>query len=153
MKLYRVTTTFLGADAPSHFFFDEAEKAESFLETECQNGFYEPVDVLLKGNVEPNYFDGCTLNDLTYGQFKAKVIVLEPEGWITTKALGDVYVNEHYNVVRSVTEDGQRPLYPYRAHMVRTANGWKQDEWDNCSGNYKPSYLARLIREGKAKWA
>ena len=151
MQLYRVTTTFLGADAPSRFYFDEAEKAETFLEKECQNGEIEKVDVIGKQSL--NYFDCCTFNDLTYGQFKVKEIVLEPEGWITTKALGDVYVNEYYNVVRAVTDDGQRPLYPYRANMVRTTNGWKQDGWNNCSGNYKPSYLARLMREGKAKWA
>lgn len=151
MKLYRVTTTFLGAGGPSQFYFKTSEKAENFLVTECQNGEIEKVDVI--GKQPLNYFDGCTMNDLTYGMFDAKEIELEPERWIETKALGDVYVNEYGNVVRAVTDDGQRPLYPYRAHMVRNIGGWKQDGWDNCSGDYKPSYLARLMREGKAKWA
>ena len=153
MTLYRVTTTFLGADAPSQFYFNTAEKAEEFLDVECQNGVYEKVDIVGKQSL--NYFDGCTMNDLTFGNFDAKEILLQPEGWITTKSLGDVYVNEYGNVVRAVSDDGQRPLYPYRAHMVRKGFGtdWDQDGWDNCSGDYKPAYLARLIREGKAKWA
>lgn len=153
MKLYRVTTTFLGADAPSRLYFKTAEKAEQFLEKECQNGVSEKVDIIGKHTL--NYFDGCTMNDLTLGEFDAKEILLQPEGWVTTKSLGDVYVNEYGNVVRAVSADGQRPLYPYRAHMVQKGFGasWKQDGWDNCSGSYKPAYLARLMREGKAKWA
>lgn len=35
-ELYRVETTFLGADAPSKFYFDEPEKAENFVENECK---------------------------------------------------------------------------------------------------------------------
>ena len=151
MKLYRVTTTFLGADTPSHFYFDNAEKAETFLEKECANGVYEKVDIIC--NYALNYFDGCTMDDLTFGAFDAKEILLQPERWITTKALGDVYVNEYGNVVRAISFDGYKTLYPYRLRMIHNGLKWKSDGWDNCSGQYKPAYLARLIREGKAKWA
>ena len=151
MKLYRVTTTFLGADSPSMLYFNTAEKAEKFLDEECQNGTYEPVDVV--SDYSPNYSDGCTMNDLTFGDFNAKEIVLRPAGWISTKCLGDVYVNEYGNVVRATTDDGTRTLYPYRLRMVFTGQKWKSDGWDNCSGVYKPAYLARLMNEGKAKWS
>ena len=73
--------------------------------------------------------------------------------WVNTKSLGEVCLDEKGNVHHTVSGDGQRTLYPYRAHMVRTIIGWRQDGWDNCSDCYKPSYLARLMREGKAKWA
>ena len=151
MKLYRVTTTFLGADAPSQFYFKTAEKSEDFLDTECQNGQYEKVDIVSKNPL--NYFDGCTMNDLTFGNFDAKEIVLEPEGWIETRCLGDVYTNEYGCVVRTTSGDGNRALYPYRANMVFNGREWRQDGWNNCSGCYKPAYLARLMREGKAEWA
>ena len=36
--IYRVTTTFLGADGPSSFYFASREKAQSFLDTQCTNG-------------------------------------------------------------------------------------------------------------------
>ena len=77
MKLYRVTTTFLGADAPSKFYFNTAVKAEDFLEKECQNGVYEPVDITADHPL--NYWDGCAMNDLTYGDFDAEETVCEPE--------------------------------------------------------------------------
>lgn len=75
-------------------------------------------------------------------------------GWKNTKSLGDVCLDENGNVHHTVSDDGYRTLYPYKAHMVQTGFGeWRQDGWDNCSGCYKPAYLARLMREDKAKWA
>lgn len=143
MKLYRVTTTFLGADAPSKFYFNSAEKAEDFLEKECPNGVYEPVSVISR--YELNFWNGCTMNDLTEGQFDAKEIVLQPEGWYeSTKALGFVYLNEYGRVVRS-ERDGVT-VYPYRWDA-------KLKVWNNCSGCYTPKYLSRLMAENKAKFA
>ena len=152
-ELYRVETTFAGADAPSSFYFDESIKAENFLEKECQNGGIEIVGII--SNYRLNYSDGCTWNELIYNEDREpKEVILEPEGWSETKSLGDVYLDEYGKVVRTTSEDGSRALYPYRLRMVRDGfGGWKSDGWDNCSGDYKPAYLAKLIRDGKAKWA
>lgn len=139
-ELYRVETTFLGADAPSKFYFDEAIKAEEFLEKECSNGFYEPVGII--SDYRLNYSDGCTWDDLTYGQnHKPKEIILAPSGWYYTKALGDVFVDEYNKVVRA-NHNGVT-VYPYRK---------VKDGWNECAGEYTMAYLARLMREGKAKW-
>lgn len=150
-KLYRVETTFAGADAPSRFYFDESEKAEKFFEKECQNGSLEKVGII--SDYRLNYSDGCTWNELTYNEDrKPKEVVLEPEGWIETKSLGEVYTDEYSKVIKSIS-DG-RAIYPYRLRMVRNGfGGWKSDGWDNCSGCYTVKYLARLMREDKAKWA
>ena len=147
-ELYRVETTFLGADAPSRFYFDEAEKAENFVEKECDNGVTEIVGIISDRRL--NYFDGCTWNELNYGQdHKLKEVILEPEGWYETKSLGEVYTDEYSKVIKSIS-DG-RAIYPYRLRMVRDGfGGWKSDGWDNCSGQYTVKYLARLMREGKA---
>lgn len=67
------------------------------------------------------------------------------EGWNNTKSLGDVYLDENGYVMRAKSVDGYRALYPYRAS--------KDGGWDYCSGCYKPAYFAKLMREGKAKWA
>lgn len=69
MKLYRVTTTFIGADKPSKLYFDTAEKAKAFL-ADRDNGEIRLVDV--RADYPLNYSDGCTMNDLTYGDFNAK---------------------------------------------------------------------------------
>ena len=77
-------------------------------------------------------------------------------GWKFSKALGyDVFIDDKGKVVRTISDDGQKTLYPYRAHMVQKGFGtsWQQDGWDNCSGYYTPSYLAKLMREDKAMWA
>jgi len=72
MKLYRVTTTFIGADAPSKLYFDTEAKAGEYLKAECQNGEMDVVEVV--ADYPLNYSDGCTMNDLTFGDFNAKEI-------------------------------------------------------------------------------
>ena len=74
-------------------------------------------------------------------------------GWKNTKPLGDVCLDENGNVHHTVSDDGYRTLYPYRANMTFNGREWKQDGWNNCAGYYKPAYLARLMRENKAMWA
>lgn len=79
MKLYRVTTTFLGADAPSKVYFNTQIKARDFLGIPYQNalnGEVETVNVIT--DYPLNYFDGCTMNDLTYGDFNAKEVEMYP---------------------------------------------------------------------------
>ena len=79
MKLYRVTTTFLGADAPSKVYFNTQIKARDFLGIPYQkalNGEIETVNVI--ADYPLNYFDGCTMNDLTYGDFNAKEVEMYP---------------------------------------------------------------------------
>ena len=139
-KLYCVETTFLGADGPSKFYFDEPEKAEKFLEKECQNGGIEIIGVISEYRL--NYSDGCTWNELVFNEeHKVKEVILEPEGWFETKSLGEVYIDEYGKVIRS--KQNGTTVYPYRL---------KKDGWDNCSGDYNVKYLARLMHEGKAKW-
>jgi len=149
-RLYRVETTFLDADGPNRFYFDDAIKAEKFFFNECQNGVMEIVGII--SDYRLNYSDGCTWNELIYNEDrKPKEVILEPEGWIYTKSLGDVYTDEYGKVIKSMS-DG-RSIYPYRLRMVRDGfGGWKSDGWDNCSGCYTVKYLARLMREDKAKW-
>lgn len=142
MKLYRVTTTFIGADSPSVLYFNTEEKAQTFLST-CQNGGADLVDVLTADG-EYNYSDGCTLNDLTFGAFNAKIIPLREPGWVDVRGLGDVYLNENGKVVRSV-RDGVA-VYPYRWNA-------RTKVWDNRSGEYTPAYLKKLLGADKALWA
>ena len=76
------------------------------------------------------------------------------EGWNNTKSLGDVYLDADGCVIRTTSDDGSQTLYPYRLRIVQNGFGqFKTDGWDNCSGYYKPAYLAKLMRDGKAKWA
>ena len=149
-RLYRVETTFLGTDAPSRFYFDDAIKAEKFFFKECQNGVMEIVGII--SDCRLNYSDGCTWSELICNEDrKPKEVILEPEGWYETKSLGEVYTDEYGKVIKSMS-DG-RSIYPYRLRMVRDGfGGWKSDGWDNCSGCYTVKYLTRLMREGKAKW-
>ena len=64
-----------------------------------------------------------------------------------TISLGTVVIDGNGHVVYSMAGEGvnRHTIYPYRAS--------KLGGWDNCSGRYSSTYLARLIREGKAKWA
>lgn len=62
-KLYKVRTTFLGADKYSEFYFDTMEKAQNFLQKQ-NNG--EIVKVIAFGD-GLNYSDECTFNELTFG--------------------------------------------------------------------------------------
>ena len=64
MKLYYVETVFLGADAPNRFYFDTLNKAQDFLDGQ-KNGSIHKVTIIT--NESLNYWDGCTLCDLTYG--------------------------------------------------------------------------------------
>ena len=78
--LYKVTTTFLGASSPSNFYFDQKEKAKKFLQKECINGEIKKIEIKTKPikhmddpspiEWEINYSDGCTKNDLCYGDFE-----------------------------------------------------------------------------------
>lgn len=63
-ELYKVCTTFPGADGPSTFYFDTADKAQKYLDS-CDNG--EIIKTKVSSDTPLNYSDGCTLNELTYG--------------------------------------------------------------------------------------
>ena len=73
MKLYRLTTTLPGADGSSHFYYDTKEKAEAELNG-YDNGEVELVEIV--ADYEVNYSDGCTMNDLTFGDFNADETIL-----------------------------------------------------------------------------
>lgn len=62
-ELYKVYTAFPGADGPSTFYFDTADKAQKYLDG-CDNG--KIIKVKITSNEPLNYSDGCTLNELTY---------------------------------------------------------------------------------------
>lgn len=62
--LFRVTTTFIGADKPSEFFFDTLAHAEMNL-AHLDNGEVEKV--VITSDYIPNFWNGCTLNDMTCG--------------------------------------------------------------------------------------
>ena len=64
------------------------------------------------------------------------------EGWNKTAA-GEVYLNEFGRVVRSTAN--QKTVYPYRWRN-------KLGVWTCVSGEYKPAYLAKLIRENQVRW-
>lgn len=79
MRLWGVTTRYPGSDKASTFYFDTEDKAAAFLET-CENGeITEYADVHLKAPAhmfsdelvrqEVNYSDGCTANDMCFGDF------------------------------------------------------------------------------------
>lgn len=76
MRLYRVTTTFLGADGPAIVYYNTRVKARRFL-NKCDNGEITIVNVT--ANYPLNYSDGCTMNDLTYGDFNAVETEVEYE--------------------------------------------------------------------------
>lgn len=62
--LWRVRTTFLGADRPSEFYFDTQAGAEMNL-AHLDNGNVEKVSITSDYPLE--YSTGCTLDDLTHG--------------------------------------------------------------------------------------
>lgn len=69
MILYQVRTTFLGAGSPSHFYFDTIGKAEAYLDN-CINGEIVKLSIAPFGRLKSlNYWDGCSLDDLCYGNF------------------------------------------------------------------------------------
>ena len=67
MNLYRVSTTFLGADSASQFYFDTEGKANKFL-SNCDNGEIDKVRVT---NDYLNYSDECTFADLVFGMISS----------------------------------------------------------------------------------
>lgn len=69
--LYRLRTSFLGADAPTEYYFDTLAGAEMNLH-HLSNGEIEKV--VFDSNYPLNYSSGCTFADLTYGFFDALVI-------------------------------------------------------------------------------
>lgn len=62
-ELYKVYTAFPGADGPSTFYFDTADKAQKYLDS-CDNG--KIIKVKITSSAPLNYSDGCTLNELIY---------------------------------------------------------------------------------------
>ena len=61
--LFKVRTTFTGADSASSFYFDTKDKAQKFLD-EQENG--EIVPVIITSDCGLNYWDGCVWTELTY---------------------------------------------------------------------------------------
>ena len=64
-ELYKVTTTYPGADGPSTIYYDTEDKAKAYLEG-CDNG---EVEKLFVSGDNIRYSDGCTWNELTYGGY------------------------------------------------------------------------------------
>ena len=73
MTLYKTITTYQGADGPSYSYFDTEERAQNFISS-LDNG--EVVKVEITADYKLNYSDGCTFNDLTFGEFDATEEVL-----------------------------------------------------------------------------
>ena len=71
--LYRLTTTFLGADGSSAFYFDTLAAAEMNL-AHLDNGEIEKV--VITSDNELNYKSACTFNYLTYGCYDVSVEVV-----------------------------------------------------------------------------
>ena len=63
LKLYRVTTSFLGADGPSQFFYNSLSEAQKALE-KFENG--EIDEVYVKPQMLEGYEDGCPWDSLIY---------------------------------------------------------------------------------------
>ena len=122
MKLYRVTTTFVGADKPSRLYFDTEYKARKFLGIPCQqslNGEVEMVNII--ANYPLNYFDGCTMNDLTYGAFDAKEVDYHAVSYESGES-----IHGNYGVDFMLVDIDDVRLY---AEMVN-------DTWDEESEEY-----------------
>ena len=65
MILYKVATTFWGADSPSEFYFDTKEKALAYLQ-EQDNGNIIKVKVI---GTAIDFWNGCTYSDLSRGMY------------------------------------------------------------------------------------
>ena len=63
VKIYKVTTTLLGADVPSQFFYDSLSKAQKALE-KFENG--EIDGIYVKPQMLEGYEDGCTWDSLRF---------------------------------------------------------------------------------------
>ena len=63
VKIYKVTTTFWGADVPSQFFYNSLSKAQKALK-KFENGEIE--EIYVKPQMLEGYEDGCTWDSLEY---------------------------------------------------------------------------------------
>lgn len=109
--LFKLRTTFLDADGPSTFYYDTKDKATSELVSlgfSVINGEVERVRIVT--DYQPNYFDGCTLNDLTYGNFDA-IVAKYPEG-------------------------RRMSIYDILKHIEQNAIKYSEDEYDLFAAEY-----------------
>ena len=63
VKIYKVTTTFWGADVPSQFFYNSLSKAQKALK-KFENGEIE--EIYVKPQMLEGYEDDCTWDSLEY---------------------------------------------------------------------------------------
>ena len=61
LKLYKLTTTRLGADSPSTYYYDSREAAEEALR-DLPNGEIEEID----GFIMRRFWNGMTFSELVY---------------------------------------------------------------------------------------
>ncbi len=71
---FRLRTTYTGADGPSETYYDTAEKAQATLAT-LDNGEIEKVT--FEADYKLNYWDGCSYDTLTGGNWDAEVVSVE----------------------------------------------------------------------------
>lgn len=71
ITLYKVSAKWAGIimDRPQCSYYDTKQKAMDYLKNKCDCG--EVTTVKISADYELNYFDGCTFNDLTFGDFDA----------------------------------------------------------------------------------
>lgn len=118
-KLYRVETTFVGADKKSKLYFDNRKKAQDFLYDFCTNGCVEIVEI--ESSHDLNYSDGCTMNDLTYGDFDAVEKVLEYDEF-----------EETVETIRTASNyDEVRPELDFIMEEAGLSDEWKHADGDN----------------------
>lgn len=118
-KLYRVETTFVGADKKSKLYFDSRKKAQDFLYDFCTNGCVEIVEI--ESSHDLNYSDGCTMNDLTYGDFDAVEKVLEYDEF-----------EETVETIRTASNyDEVRPELDFIMEEAGLSDEWKHADGDN----------------------
>lgn len=120
--LYKATTTFAGADAPTSLYFDTREKAEDFIAKQ-QNGETEAVTIT--SDAPLNYFDGCFWNDLVFPYFNA------------SEALQTV--SERVISIRERSGLTQRGFAAKYNIPLRTVQNWEYGKAD------APEYLLDLI--------
>lgn len=129
-KLYRVETTFAGADAPSKLYFDVHKKAQDYLYDFCTNGCVEIVSI--ESDYPLNYSDGCTMNDLTYGDFNVTETVLQYDEF-----------EETVETIR--TASNYDDVLPELDYIMEEAG--LTDEWKHADGDT----FEDVIREAQKK--
>ena len=120
--LYKATTTFAGADAPTSLYFDTREKADAFIAKQ-PNG--ETETVTITSDAPLNYFDGCFWNDLVFPYFNA------------SEALQTV--SERVISIRERSGLSQRGFAAKYNIPLRTVQNWEYGKAD------APEYLLDLI--------